>query len=156
MAKPFSLQEFLILRPLCTCSRMPATLALALHLVGNGSLGNLSHYHISDREFLPIAIAFETWGSTFQNSSVVLHCDNSAVVQVINKTSCKDTNLMILMRRLMVLSPKNNILFSARHFTGVYNTAAHMLSRLQVTQFKMRFHYMDQDPTPVPQDSLRI
>lgn len=114
------------------------------------------NYHISVREFLPIVIAFETWGSTFQNSSVVLHCDNSAVVQVINKTSSKDTNLMILMRRLMVLSLKNNIHFSARHFPGVYNTAADMLSRLQVTQFKIRFPYMDQDPTPVPQDSLRL
>lgn len=56
----------------------------------------------------------------------------------------------------MVLSLKHNIHFSARHFPGVYNTAADMLSRLQVTQFKMRFHYIDQDPTPVPQDSLRL
>lgn len=84
------------------------------------------NYHISVREFLPIVIAFETWGSTFQNSSVVLHCDDSAVFQVINITSSKDTNL-ILMRRLMVLSLKNNIHFSARHFPGVYNTAADML-----------------------------
>lgn len=88
--------------------------------------------------------------------SVILHCDNSDVVQVINKTSSKDSNSMILMRRLMVLSLKNNIHFSARHFPGVYNTAADILSRLQVTQFKMRFPYIDQDPTPVPQDSLRL
>lgn len=40
--KAFFPSGIFILRPHCTCSRMPATLALAAHLVGNGSLGNLS------------------------------------------------------------------------------------------------------------------
>ena len=110
------------------------------------------HYHISVREFLPIVIALEIWSVVFQNFSVVLHCDNSTVVQVINKTSSKNHNLMKLMRRLMILSLKYNIHFPAYHFLGV----ADMLSRLQVVQFKMRFPYMEKDPIPVPQDSLRL
>ena len=88
----------------------------------------------------------------FQNFSVVLHCDNWTVLQVINKTSSKDHNWMKLMRRLMILSLKYNIHLPACHFLGV----ADMLSRLQVVQFKMRFPYMEKDPIPVPQDSLRL
>ena len=56
----------------------------------------------------------------------------------------------------MILSLKYNIHFPARHFLGVYNTAANMLYRLQVVQFKMRFPYMEKDPIPVSQDSLRL
>ena len=56
-------------------------------------------FHIAVREFLPIVISLEIWCHQFHNSTVVLHCDNNTVVHVINKTTSKDPNLMILMRR---------------------------------------------------------
>jgi hypothetical protein len=43
-------------------------------------------YHIAVREFLPIVIALDLFCASFKNSTVVLHCDNLAVVHVINKT----------------------------------------------------------------------
>jgi hypothetical protein len=89
---------------------------------------NWFQYHISVREFLPIIIALEIWSVTFQNSSVVIHCNKSAVVHVINKTSSKDHHLMKLMRRSMILSLKYDIHFSAKHFPGEFNTAVDMLS----------------------------
>lgn len=112
--------------------------------------------HISVREFLPIVIAFELWGSCLANSTVVIHSDNSAVVHVINKTTSKDTRLMQLMRRLMILSLSHNIHFQAQHIPGVANTAADLLSRLQVPQFLIRFPNMDKTPTLVPASHVKI
>lgn len=113
-------------------------------------------YHISVRKFLPIVIALELWVPLLKNCIVVLHSDNIAVVHVINKTTSKDPNLMQLMRRLMILSLQHNIHFHAKHIPGISNTAADLLSRLQVKEFKARFPHMDNEPTPVPPALVRI
>jgi hypothetical protein len=42
----------------------------------------------------------------------------------------------------MVLSLQHNINFSAKHIPGIRNTAADMLSRLQVQDIQKRFLYM--------------
>lgn len=113
-------------------------------------------YHISVREFLPIVIALELWVHLLKNCTVVLHSDNMAVVHVINKNTSKDPHLMQLMRRLMILSLQHNIHFHAKHIQGISNTAADLLSRLQVKEFKARFPHMDSEPTPVPLTLVRI
>lgn len=113
-------------------------------------------YHISVREFFPIILAVEIWGSLLTNTSIVLHSDNIAVVYVINKLTSKDSNLMKLMRRLMVTSLKYNISFHAEHIPGLLNNAADLLSRLQVQQFKVQFPGMDKDCTKIPPASLHL
>ena len=113
-------------------------------------------FHIAVREFLPIVISLEIWCHQFHNSTVVLHCDNNTVVHVINKTTSKDPNLMILMRRLMLLSLQHNIHFVTKHVPGVNNSAADMLSRLQVTEFQARFPHMEHEPTQVPLELVRL
>lgn len=113
-------------------------------------------YHISVREFLPIVIALEMWSSTLKNSTIVLHSDNLAVVQIINKNTSKDPKLMQLMRRLMLLSLTHNIHFYAKHIQGVVNVAADLLSLLQVSEFKTRFPHMDKEQTPVPLSLVKI
>lgn len=113
-------------------------------------------YHISVREFFPIILAVEIWGSLLTNTSIVLHSDNIAVVYVINKLTSKGSNLMKLMRRLMVTSLKYNISFHAEHIPGLLNNAADLLSRLQVQQFKVQFPGMDKDCTKIPPASLHL
>lgn len=117
---------------------------------------NWLQFHIAVREFLPIVIALELWCHQFQNCRVILHSDNIAVVHVINKTTSKDPNLMTLMRRLMLLSLQHNIHFVAEHVPGVLNTAADMLSRLQVTEFQIRFPHMQPIPTQIPPALVRL
>lgn len=63
---------------------------------------------------------------------------------------------MTLMRRRMLLSLQHNIHFLAKHVPGVLNTAAGMLSRLQVTEFQVRFLQMQSRPTPVPSTLVRL
>jgi hypothetical protein len=50
----------------------------------------------------------------------------------------------------MLLSLQHNIHFTAKHFPGVFNTAADTLSRLQVVEFRSRFPHMQPNPTPIP------
>ena len=92
-------------------------------------------------------MSLEIWCHQFHISTVELHCDNNTVVHVINKTTTKDPNFMILMRRLMLLSLQHNIHFVAKHVLGVNNSAAYILSRLQVTEFQARFPHMEHKPT---------
>lgn len=113
-------------------------------------------YHISVREFLPIVLALEIWGSSLKNCTVILHSDNMAVVQVINKNTSKDSCLMKLMRRLMILSLSHNVHFIAEHIPGKSNKAADLLSRLQVDEFKAQFPFMDNEPTQVPQELVHL
>lgn len=53
---------------------------------------------------------------------------------------------------------QHNIHFLAKHVPGVLNTAADMLSRLQVhvTEFQARFPHMQSRPTPVPSTLVRL
>ena len=63
---------------------------------------------------------------------------------------------MHLMRRLMILSLSQNIHFRAEHIPGISNTAADLLTRLQVQEFMTRFPHMDKAPTQVPQSLIKI
>lgn len=56
----------------------------------------------------------------------------------------------------MILSLSHNIHFQAQHIPGVANTAADLLSRLQVPEFLIRFPNMDKTPTLVPASHVKI
>ena len=114
------------------------------------------NFHISVREFFPIILAVEMWGPLFTHTSIVLHSDNIAVVHVINKNTSRDPLLMKLMRRLMVASLKHNIYFHAEHIPGLHNTAADLLSRLQIDRFKALFPSMEKEPTEIPRNLLHL
>ena len=106
------------------------------------------------REYLPIVIALEMWSTTLSN--IVLHSDNLAVVHNVFKNTSKDSNLMRLMKRLIILSLTFNIHFSAEHIQGITNVAADLLSRLQVSEFRAKFQRMSKQQTPVPPSLVKI
>lgn len=56
----------------------------------------------------------------------------------------------------MLLSLQHNIHFIAKHVPGVLDTAADMLSRLQVTEFQARFPHMQSRPTPISSTLVRL
>lgn len=112
--------------------------------------------HISVKELFPIILSIETWGSPWSNSSIGLHSDNIAVVHVIHKLTSKDSYLMKLMRRLMIAALTYNFHFHTEHIPGLYNTAADLLSRLQIQHFRVSFPEMDNESTAVLQTSLHL
>lgn len=110
--------------------------------------------NITFLEFFPIVIALHIWGSSMANKFVCFVTDNSALAEVINRQTSKHKLIMLLVRDLVLISLKHNILFRARHIAGVNNSCADLLSRLQVKQFKQIFPKADKMPTQVPDNLL--
>ena len=71
------------------------------------------------------------------------------MVLIINKQTSKDSDIMKLVRRFVVLMLTHNIMFKASHIPGKTNTAADLLSRLQIKQFKFKFPHMETDSTEI-------
>jgi hypothetical protein len=56
----------------------------------------------------------------------------------------------------MVASMKYNVHFHAEHIPGLLNTAADLLSRFQIQQFRKHCPDTEATPTAVPADLLQI
>ena len=81
-------------------------------------------------KMFPIVISMILWAAELADKFIIFHTDNQALSEVINKKSTKDTELLVLLRALVLSCLKHNILFKAVHIPGVLNTKADALSRL--------------------------
>ena len=111
---------------------------------------NWEYINITVKELYPIVLALELWRNKLQNKSVMLNCDNEALVFVLNKQSSKDPQIMYLVRRLVLLSLSFDILFKSTHLPGRCNVLSDALSRLQVSKFRSMLPEADILPTGVP------
>ena len=84
------------------------------------------------------------------HGSIILHCDNSTVVQVINAQSSKDGKIMKLLRHIVLLCLNHNIIFKAEHIQGKKNILADRISRGQIDPEFLQRHGMQPYPFPVP------
>ena len=107
-------------------------------------------HHISFLEFFPIVLGLCLWCSQLKNKRVVFITDNESIVYIINKQTAKDPKLLSLLRTLVLICLRNNILFRARHIKGARNILADSLSRLQVDKFRALAPGMNPEPTPLP------
>jgi hypothetical protein len=73
----------------------------------------LKEQHITVKELLPIVITIAIWGADWANRSILCHCDNEAVVHILNSGMSKDPLVMGLMRCLHFITAKFNLLLSA-------------------------------------------
>ena len=55
---------------------------------------NEKDLHISVLELNPILVGLEVWSEILANMCLVVHCDNNAVVHMINKQSSKNESTM--------------------------------------------------------------
>ena len=117
---------------------------------------NLAPYHITIKEIIPIVLAVEVWGKVMQNRCVRFHCDNLAVVTIINKMTSKDSTIIKLVRRFVLSTLQLNIIFFAEHIPGKSNVLADHLSRLQVDKFRHLATHMDRLPVTIPHQLLII
>ena len=89
------------------------------------------HVNIAIKEFLPIVLSIRKWGPILANKRILFKTDNQSIVFAINKQSCKDSQLMNMVRQLVVAAMTFNIDFRAEHLPGKYNLVPDFLSRLQ-------------------------
>ena len=86
-------------------------------------------------ELYALVMALLTWGEEIRNIRMVLFCNNSAVVTMINKLSSGCRNCMYLLRLLTLNNLVNNRRVFAKHVQAEDNYLADSLSRLQLDRF---------------------
>ena len=106
--------------------------------------------HISSKEMIPIVMAAMVWGSMWEGLSVRFHCDNSAVVALLNAGAARDNSLMHLMRCFSFVATKFNFFFSACHIRGRENVLADALSRNNLRMFLHSCPQAQREPTYLP------
>ena len=108
-------------------------------------------FSIQFLELYPIFLLSSIFFQRFSNQEIVFHCDNSAIVDIINNSTSKDPLIMVLVRRLMLLFFKFNILFRAVHIPGVDNKLTDALSRQGWSPDLVSRYSLNPYPTPIPQ-----
>ena len=111
-------------------------------------------YHISILEFYPIYVLIYMFGAKIAGSKVIFHCDNEAVVVIINKQTSKDKIIMSMVRPLVLTLLQHNISLTAQHIPGVDNILSDAISRYQVSPELLRQYGMQLLPTPIPTSLL--
>lgn len=107
-------------------------------------------------ELLPIVIAIKLWGPELRNKKVLFRSDNKAVVDIVNKQSCKSSQVMKLVRAMVLSCLSNNVLFKAQHIPGLKNDIADAISRFQWARFRRLAPMADPCPTPIPESLWQL
>ena len=86
-------------------------------------------------ELFALCVAIFTWEQQTKNLNILVHCDNEAVVAMVNNTMASCKNCMYLLRVLVL----NNIYFNRRlkvvYIQSKKNSIADSLSRLDWKRF---------------------
>jgi len=96
--------------------------------------------HINHKETLAICLAATRWGHQWQNKRVIIHSDNQAAVQIINKGTTANDLIMYELRKLFWLSAHFNFHISAVYVPGEQNTLADSISRLHDPKHLLTFY----------------
>ena len=77
---------------------------------------DVQEWSIAQKELLPIVLAPMLWGKVWRGKAVLVHCDNWAVVEVVNSGYCRDQGMMQMIRCLF---------FHISIFQGISADSAH-------------------------------
>lgn len=100
-------------------------------------------------ELYPIFVLINIFGPKIANSKVIFHCDNLAIVHVINKQSSKSKPVMSVLRKLVLSLLHHKILLKAQHIPGSNNIICDYLSRQVAQSQKMLQFGMKPSPTSI-------
>ena len=86
-------------------------------------------------ELYAVTAALLTWGDQITNMRVIIKCDNTSMVEMINKSSSSCRNCMYLICLIILNNLVNNRRVFAQHLRGIFNELPDALSRLQFKCF---------------------
>ena len=89
-----------------------------------------SECHINVLETLTVLLAAHRWGENWSGKRILVRTDNTTTAAAINKGSCRQPQVMHLIRELYWLSIKYNFKLSASFLPGKLNSVADAISRL--------------------------
>ena len=106
---------------------------------------------IAWQELFAIVVACQIWGPSLSDHCVKFHCDNEAVVEIINTKRSKVPRVMDLMRHLTLLTLQHNLYIRAVHIPGKHNDTADAISRYQFQRFRQLAPNADSTPCQIPE-----
>ena len=107
--------------------------------------------NIAILELYPICLALHLWAKLLTNKCLTINSDNMSVVYVLNSFTSKENSIMILLRKLALITMTHNILIRARHLPGSLNLLTDLLSRKQVQRAREQAPYLEAIATPIPE-----
>ena len=111
---------------------------------------HLQSCSIAVKELVPVVVAAALYGSQWRGKIVTFVVDNTAVVEVLNSTCCRDNHLMHLVRLLVFLASYHNFWFTANHIEGKQNKLADALSRNNMSFFYSQVPQAAQEQPRIP------
>ena len=99
-------------------------------------------------------LAFKMWSPILRGYNILFFVDNESVVHVLNKKTSNDPDMMVLLRKMVLISMNTGIEFSAKHIKGSHNLVVDALSRLNLQKARELAPWLDQEPTNIPLEWL--
>ena len=96
---------------------------------------NTNRPSINYLELYAVSVAVILWMHKYKNRRISIFCDNYSVVHMINTSSSKCQNCMVLIRIITLHCLKFNVKLNIKHVPGNLNTYSDNLSRLKYKQF---------------------
>ena len=107
------------------------------------------------QELLTIVLASAIWGLVWRNSSVVVHCDNSAVVSVVNSGYSRIPQIMHLLRCLFFNRAHFQLSLHAVHTPGRLNSVADAVSHNNLLYLFTQVLMVTQAQDTIPQSLIK-
>ena len=93
-----------------------------------------NHFHIVQLEMLNVLVAIRVWANQWRGKTIVIACDNQAVVSVINTGKTKDVVLGAIARNIAMEVALADINLRLIHILGKNNIVADSLSRYHISE----------------------
>ena len=111
-------------------------------------------FSITIKELLPIMVAAVVWGTRWRAQKVLCHCDNQAVVAVLNSRSSKQPQLMHMLRCLFFVEASYGFELSASYIPTKANDQADDLSRNNLSSFLSKVPALKGSQVKIPTQLL--
>ena len=113
--------------------------------------------NIATQELLPVVMAAAVWGRQWSGLCIQCQSDNQAVVSVLTSRSCRDKDLMHLLRCLFFFEAEFQFSMVATYIPGKVNVLADSLSRDDASSFLQQVRQdVNLKPTAIPTPLLQL
>ena len=106
-------------------------------------------------ELYGLTVGILSWLQKYQNKRICVFCDNKSVVAMVNKTTSKCKNCMVLIRIIVMHCLNHNVKLKVAYIESKRNCYADHLSRLRYRQFRQlarkERRIFAKEPTPIPE-----
>ena len=111
---------------------------------------------IAEKELIPIILACDVWGHSWQGHRILCHCDNQVVVAALRSRTSKAKGLMHLLRCLAFVEAQHQCHIQPTYINTKANHLADDLSRDNLASFLSKVPSASPTPAPISSSLLEL